>query len=444
MNQMTERLVTDEQESEDGEIELETMDAEKEIVLETTRSTHSLPKGRLLSLLAFLYLGSSYLIPFHALLLTVDFFDLFNKDWHVPFLFSVIYFIPNMAIMLLLVFFFRENLKIKIVASYVGFTVILIVFPVMLLLSPSYISFIALSILIGCCDAVAQSSVVGYACYLPYPFGGKENENHWVRMILLGNACSGVVVAIIKIVIKASARSDDILESVRLSSTIFLAVSSVLMLFTAFLFLMLPRIEVIRICLEHAVKREKEDQDSQISGKEALSKLSGTWEVLKVVKLHVVLTIVTFALTLFIYPGIASEFASSGMIPKDWISVVMLTSFNCGDLVGRLSTNYFPTVKNKVLNAGLCLSRLVFAPIFFLCLPSIAIVRQELVPLGLLFLFGLSGGFCGTINVSMAPALVSQQNKEIVGNIMSFSILFGLASGAFLSFLASKIFSGLV
>ncbi len=49
---------------------------------------------------------------------------------------------------------------------------------------------------------------------------------------------------------------------------------------------------------------------------------------------HPLLTFLCFLSTLVVFPGIASEFVAA-LLPRSWVSLLMLMAFNTGDLVGR-------------------------------------------------------------------------------------------------------------
>lgn len=356
----------------------------------------------------YAWTGCSYLIPFHALLLQVDYMG-------ALFLVTFAYMLPvTIGVVLLLRWLHVLSVRMRMILSYGGFTVCLISFIVadVMDLEGSRTLFILLSAIIGVCDALAQATVTGLA---------GECSPAALRAVLFGNAVAGVVAAATKIVVRLAVPG----QAIRLSALIFFAIAAAQCVATLCLWLWR---------LKGAVNTTPREAGIIITMDALISTLRSTY-------IHVILLFILFFVTLLFYPGIASTFAASHIDPT-WVPIFMLTAFNLGDFLGRAvcliwgeSISLF-VCGNAKKNVILCLARIAFAPIFILALPRVSIIKQEVVPLTALFLFGASGGILASANASVGSSLCKTQEG---GVMMSLSILVGLLTGSLTSLALSLI-----
>ena len=75
------------------------------------------------------------------------------------------------------------------------------------------------------------------------------------------------------------------------------------------------------------------------------------------------------------------------------------------------------------------LSRLILLPLIVMCAaPHHApIFPGEMLPIFLTAILGLSNGLCGSLPIILAPAMVRDGERELAGNLMTFSYCFGLS-----------------
>lgn len=156
-----------------------------------------------------------------------------------------------------------------------------------------------------------------------------------------------------------------------------------------------------------------------------------------------------FVVTLMIFPSITSMIKSIHRHPSasrffdDDIFVAMhFLIFNIGDWVGRILPLYISTFNPSVLLvfAGL---RVLFIPLFLVCNVVAAernmplLIRSDGAYFVLLGLFSVTSGWICSLTMMAAPQqpfLRSSAEKSLVGSLMSFSLVVGLAIGGSLSF----------
>ena len=82
------------------------------------------------------------------------------------------------------------------------------------------------------------------------------------------------------------------------------------------------------------------------------------------------------------------------------------------------------------------LSRLILIPLLVLCTaPHHApLLKGEWLPISLTAVLGLSNGLFGSLPIILAPSSVRETERELVGNLMTFSYCCGLTLGSLLSY----------
>ena len=82
------------------------------------------------------------------------------------------------------------------------------------------------------------------------------------------------------------------------------------------------------------------------------------------------------------------------------------------------------------------LLRIILIPLLILCtLPhQSSLLQGEFLPLILTTLLGLSNGLFGSLPIILAPGSVRDAERELVGNLMTFSYCCGLTIGSLLAY----------
>ncbi|KAG0177473.1 hypothetical protein DFQ28_002811 [Apophysomyces sp. BC1034] len=119
--------------------------------------------------------------------------------------------------------------------------------------------------------------------------------------------------------------------------------------------------------------------------------------------------------------------------------------FNVGDLVGRTVTimKSLRTYNTKAI-VIMSLARTVFIPAFLVCNVVVSsprqwtvLIRNDLVYFLVVWLFAVTNGWIGSLAMMAAPQqehIRSSAEKSLIGSVMSFSMVAGLAIGGLFSF----------
>jgi equilibrative nucleoside transporter 1/2/3 len=93
---------------------------------------------------------------------------------------------------------------------------------------------------------------------------------------------------------------------------------------------------------------------------------------------------------------------------------------------------------------SMSLLRTIFVPLFLVCNVVVSsernlpvLVRNDFVYFLIVWIFAVSNGWIGSLCMMAAPqqkAIKSGKEKSMVGSVMSFSLVLGLAIGGLLSF----------
>ena len=82
------------------------------------------------------------------------------------------------------------------------------------------------------------------------------------------------------------------------------------------------------------------------------------------------------------------------------------------------------------------LSRLILIPLIVMCTaPHHApVFSGEVLPIFFTAILGLTNGLCGSLPIILAPSRVRDSERELAGNLMTFSYCCGLTLGSLLSY----------
>lgn len=164
-----------------------------------------------------------------------------------------------------------------------------------------------------------------------------------------------------------------------------------------------------------------------------------------------------FIITLMLFPGITSLIKSvrrsnnnldrSRFFDDDIFVAFHFLLFNIGDWVGRIMpiSTYFQIFQVKYL-AILSSARTIFIPLFLVCNVIVSdtrslpvIISSDFIYFLLIWLFAITNGWICSLAMMAAPqqkTIKTNEEKAMVGSVMSFSLITGLAVGGSLSFIA--------
>ena len=159
-----------------------------------------------------------------------------------------------------------------------------------------------------------------------------------------------------------------------------------------------------------------------------------------------------FATTLSLFPSVVSGIESVNKADgSKWNNelfspLICFLLFNLGDLAGRTIAGIVPYFNEKsCMIPVLCISRIVFLPLFALCnyrpdhrrLP--VLLKHDAYPIFINTFFALSNGYLGSLCMMYGPKLVNPKYAEVAGTIMALFLSCGLALGAGLSFAVTAL-----
>lgn len=266
---------------------------------------------------------------------------------------------------------------------------------------------------------------------------------------------AGVIIAVSSILSAIAPNSNDVPDESSISKSAFLYFLSAFFITTAAL---VGRLVVVKLPFYRRQMNLK-SFDGEIAQEEA-EPLEDAVEPVKVFDVvrksyGLVFTVgYVFIITLMLFPSITSLIKSvqrntkaNRFFDDDIFVAFHFLLFNVGDWVGRMMpiSRYFQIFQVKYL-VLLSTARTAFIPLFLLCnvivsdqrkLP--ALINSDFIYFILIWLFAVTNGWICSLAMMAAPQLKtikSSQEKSMVGSVMSFSLITGLAIGGSLSFIA--------
>eukprot|EP01089_Gocevia_fonbrunei_P021855 TRINITY_DN8639_c0_g1_i1.p1 TRINITY_DN8639_c0_g1~~TRINITY_DN8639_c0_g1_i1.p1 ORF type:complete len:212 (+),score=21.60 TRINITY_DN8639_c0_g1_i1:63-638(+) len=173
--------------------------------------------GDLLVYYGCLLLGVGLLFPWNGLINGIDYFDLKFEEYNPAFVLPLVYSVCNLLSFIMVVLCATHiSFRIRIIPSFLAFSVILISLTLLELFSSGklvlFLTTCGFVGVLGFFEAVVQGSVYGLAALFP---PSKETT----QAVAIGQAWSGLVVSIIRIITKASLPQTD--DGIIVSSNIF-------------------------------------------------------------------------------------------------------------------------------------------------------------------------------------------------------------------------------
>ncbi|XP_065204229.1 equilibrative nucleoside transporter 4 isoform X2 [Planococcus citri] len=162
------------------------------------------------------------------------------------------------------------------------------------------------------------------------------------------------------------------------------------------------------------------------------------WIVAKNIWQYMVSICAAYFVTLSLYPGIISEIKRC---PEDhWFPVLLMTLFNGTDLIGKM----LASIQYEWLRSQLFIFacwRIMLIPFLILCAAPRGkpLMSGEGYPMFFSGLLGITNGIVGSVPMIQAPRRVSEEHRELAGNIMTLSYNVGLTGGALAAYLLEKL-----
>lgn len=141
--------------------------------------------------------------------------------------------------------------------------------------------------------------------------------------------------------------------------------------------------------------------------------------------------VVTYAVTLSIFPGVLAEDTQSPALGS-WYPLILLSVYNVADLVGKVVPFCGLGPSQQALLRASC-ARLAFVPAYLAAVrlfPGVVSVMATLT-----MALGFSNGLLSAMLLTLAPAHAPAETAELTEGVMVFALVLGLTVGAAAGFL---------
>ncbi|XP_044472111.1 equilibrative nucleotide transporter 8-like [Mangifera indica] len=363
-------------------------------------------------------LGAGNLLPWNVFITAVDYFGCLYPAGHVEKVFSVAYMTSSLLVLVLVVsrggWSSRLTFRLRMNLGFSMFVLSLMVPPIIDRTWHSsgshgaYGVTVAAVLICGLADGLIAGSLIGLAGKLP-----KE----YMQAVFAGTASSGVLVSILRIVTKASLPQTS--QGLRTSAYLYFIVSTVILLCCCLGSNMLNKLPI----MQHHYRLLSVSDDPLSSGQKL-------WKVARKIQWPAFGVLLIYIVTLSIFPGFIAENLESKLL-QDWYPVLLITVYNVSDFVGKSFTAIF--VPKSVKRATwACIARVLFYPLFAVCLHGPKWLRSEAPFLALTFMLGLTNGYVTSVLMILTPKLLPIAEAEIAAIVMILSLGIGLVGGSVL------------
>ncbi|XP_020590358.1 equilibrative nucleotide transporter 1 [Phalaenopsis equestris] len=377
--------------------------------------------------IVYFILGMGFLLPWNAFITAVDYFSYLYPGTPVDRVFSVAYMLSCLLPLIFIIGWAHlSSATVRINTGLVVFTVSLVVVPVLDAfyvrntrgVYSAYDVTVAAVILSGIGSALVQGGVIGSAGELP---------EIYMQAVVSGTAASGVLVSAMRIICKAIYPQDA--TGLRHSANLYFAVTIAVMIICIICFNIADRLPVIQHYRSIKIQAMKEEGDSKfLTGSTWRSTLRNIFMRIKWYGFGLFLI---YVVTLSIFPGYITEDVHSEVL-KDWYPIILITGYNIFDFVGKAFSGVY-LLQNDNVAVGACVARLLFYPLFFVCLHGPEFIRTETPVMILTCLLGLTNGYFTAVVMTLAPKSVPIQHAETAGIVMVLFLVVGLLVGSLVS-----------
>ncbi|KAG9444348.1 hypothetical protein H6P81_015688 [Aristolochia fimbriata] len=388
-----------------------------------------------LAYVVYFILGTGFLLPWNAFITGVDYFDYLYPGVSVNRVFSVVYMVVTLLCLLLILGWAnKSSASLRINLGIALFVVSLLVVPVMDavyirgvrgLYSGYYVTVAAVG-LAGVAEALVQGGVMGSAGELP---------ERYMQATVAGTAASGVIVSLLRIFTKAIFPQNA--HGLRSSACLYFGVSILFMAICLVCNNVAKRLPVIQHYNDLKMQALGEEENEKISSTD--DSLTGspwkstTRDILGRIKWYCFGIVLVYCVSLSIFPGHVTADAHSQIL-KDWYPVLLVTCYNVSDLLGKGLLAVYLIDDAKIAVAA-SIVRILFYPLFIVCLRGPKIFQSE-IPVALLTcLLGMTNGYFSGVLMILAPKRVALQHSETVGFVLVLFVILGLATGSVSAFL---------
>ncbi|KAL7091649.1 hypothetical protein ACP275_12G118600 [Erythranthe tilingii] len=401
------------------------------LIPKSTNNQDKIPKDSFhLAYIIYFTLGVGYLLPWNAFITAVDYFTYLYPGESIDRVFAIVYMLVGLTSLLFIIAFaHKSNSVVRINVGYALFLVALVSVPLIDVwyvagrvgVYGGYYATVGVVALCGVADGLVQGGVVGNAGELP---------ERYMQAVVAGTAASGVLVSILRVSTKAIYPQDA--DGLRQSANVYFIVSIVVMLLNIVFYNVAHRLPVVKYYknLKSLAATEEKEQKGDLTGKLWRSTL---WDIVGSVKWYGSGILIIYVVTLSIFPGSVTEDVHSDTL-KDWYPIILIASYNVFDLIGKTLTPLY-LMENAKAAIGASFGRLLFLPIFYVCLHGPDFFQTEIPVMILTCLLGLTNGYFTCVLMILAPKTVLLQHAETAGIVLVLYLVVGLAIGSVVSWL---------
>ncbi|CAH1185272.1 unnamed protein product [Phyllotreta striolata] len=153
------------------------------------------------------------------------------------------------------------------------------------------------------------------------------------------------------------------------------------------------------------------------------------WNITRRIYPYMVSIFLVYFTTLCLYPGISSEIHSCYM--GHWMPMLMMIDFNSADTIGKIVTFSFNWTGSRLLKLSLIRMLLIPAMLLSILPPwHVGFPRSDMLSFAYSIVLGLSNGLMGSIPMIRAPSMLTWDQRELAGNMMTLFYMWGLATGS--------------
>ncbi|KAL4454913.1 hypothetical protein ABPG74_006295 [Tetrahymena malaccensis] len=399
--------------------------------------------------ITFILLGIASLIGWNAILTALNFFSTYYpKDDYgdVSFLFPIPLFFGNFVWGLLvpkLGEFISLTKRISFcLAAICIFMILLPLITIGLQNKAGFALCLVTTFIIGSFNSVAQNSCIGLASQVD----GSLTGLYWVSTGISGltmNAASAIMLA-------SFGDSDD---GQKIGTIIYFAIAVVLTLLAIW-----SQIVFVKSDYYLHIKKQHEESGQDVEENNTVSAISGEEDVplvgqkksvgeqlkaygnkllsgIKLARFVPFFIFMIYIQTFMLFPGV-SVFSkpSYTYLPSKWSFLLMLTTYNIGDIIGKYLCNF--KFYNIPILYGVVTSRFVYFFTFLMTMhsPDNAFFSNDAFAYINMLLFATTNGFCTGGLMFLGPTRGNNKKQsELIAFINSFSLTFGIACGSFLA-----------
>eukprot|EP00298_Acanthocystis_sp_HF-20_P010286 c18782_g1_i1.p1 GENE.c18782_g1_i1~~c18782_g1_i1.p1 ORF type:complete len:431 (+),score=153.03 c18782_g1_i1:1-1293(+) len=368
-------------------------------------------------------LGSGGLLPWNACITAFDYFTHFYPDLNFGFTCPFVYNIPNFIFCIGMVFWGNKlSLPFRFLSTFSVFSLVMQLLSLTVIAETEHESWSNMALLcaigvLGMTSAVAGSTIFSLSAQLP-PL--------YTQAVMSGQGISGIIVVIIRLVTKASFKSDD--AGLRQSSLIYFEIGVANVLLCIVGYLILVKLPIYKYYTQ--VKAEKTDSSDDNQD----SFFSTALIVVKEIWVFGAGVFFVFFITLGCFPGLTGSLESTLGL-GDWYPLIATGVFMVGDMLGRGGVKFFIVSTEKYVMIGVY-SRVLFY-LFFLAPHVIGVTYPDALAWAVGLLMSVSNGYYGSILMMFGPSKVVPSLRPVAGTLMALFLTTGIVMGSVLSFLVS-------